>query len=114
MSTAALFESARLVFAPASESDVDAIAAMYQGPESQIMQFHDAAVPRAAAPLREMVRGWVEKHLLAAAVREKAGGALVGWVSLRKGEFPGELLLGLQVQKEHWGKGYGREGNHSW
>ena len=109
-STSTLFESARLRYRSANDADFDEMMEIYQDSEIQASMMAGAIVPRPQT-FKETIRGWQANPLFVVVV-DKESGSFIGNVSLRDGEFPGELELAMKIRKALWGKGYGKEALH--
>ncbi|VDC04492.1 unnamed protein product [Peniophora sp. CBMAI 1063] len=105
--TSTLFESARLHYRSARDADLDEMVEMYQDSEIQASMMAGAIVPRPEA-FKETVRGW-QPNPLCVVASDKETGTFIGSVSLPDARFPNEFELAMNVKKDMWGKGYGKE-----
>jgi len=103
-----IFQSARLTYREARPGDIDDIHALYNDPEVQVGVMGDPIVPRQAG-FRETIENWTKTNALYAVVVDSASGEFVGTTTLWQGEMPREYMLGIQVRRAFWGKGFGKE-----
>ncbi|KZV77048.1 acyl-CoA N-acyltransferase [Peniophora sp. CONT] len=107
MSTS-IFESARLTYRGIMADDFDAFFAWWDEAEQQIGASGGDIVPRGEGT-KERIKTNMKDLPLSVLAIEKETGEVVARVALRKGLWPMEYEIGLNVRKEFWGKGYATE-----
>ncbi|KZV77046.1 acyl-CoA N-acyltransferase [Peniophora sp. CONT] len=103
-----IFESARFTYRGIMADDYDAFFGWWDEAEQHIGSTGGDIVPKGESG-REASKVFLRDLPLSVLVIDKETGEVVGHVHLRSGSWRMEFLLGLNVRKEFWGKGYATE-----
>jgi RimJ/RimL family protein N-acetyltransferase len=111
-----VLETERLVLRKFSEADVDLLFALDADPE--VTRFINGGKPTPREVIQnEIIPGILRYYETTPgfgrwAVVERASGAFLGWLSLRRWTEggPGEAVLGYRLRRAAWGQGYATEG----